>query len=368
MNRFVAETARALRARGHRVGVDRVLSAHRALALVDAGDRDVAYRALRATLCCDRDAFADFDAAFLAAGADGAPAASAHQLAVVRTDRLAAAAPGAPEPARDGDDGGDAVAAAWSEHELLRRRDFATLDEAELAAVRRAVRALARRGPTRLGRRRRPARPPARGDRIDVRATLRELLREELGHGRPRATCRRPATQPVTLVLDVSGSMAPYARVLLDYAHALVRGRGRVEVLAFATRLTRITGALRRVHPDAALAAVAEQLLDRGGGTRIGAALAELNRRWGGVVGRGGTVVVVSDGCDRGDPGQVAAEMARLARVSRRLVWVNPLSAQDGFAPVQRGMAAALPHVDRLLAGNSLDGLEALARLLGEDV
>jgi uncharacterized protein with von Willebrand factor type A (vWA) domain len=169
------------------------------------------------------------------------------------------------------------------------------------------------------------------------------------------------------LVCDVSGSMAPYARMLLQYVQANVAARSRVEAFAFGTQLTRITRELATGggrDPDAALARAAGAAGDWSGGTRIGSAIAELNRVHGRRIGRGAMVVVLSDGWDRGEPEELAAEMARLRRCAYRVVWLNPLAADPRYEPLTRGMRAALPHVDRLLPGNSLRSLEQLADLM----
>ena len=170
------------------------------------------------------------------------------------------------------------------------------------------------------------------------------------------------------LICDVSGSMAPYARMLLQYLQACVAARARVEAFVFGTRLTRVTRELAGRDPDRALRRAAEQVQDWSGGTRIGAALAELNRVHGRRIGRGALVVVLSDGWDRGEPEELAAEMARLARCAHRIVWLNPLAADPRYEPLTRGMRAALPHVDHLLPGNSIASLEALADLMEEGV
>jgi uncharacterized protein with von Willebrand factor type A (vWA) domain len=160
--------------------------------------------------------------------------------------------------------------------------------------------------------------------------------------------------------------MAPYARMLLQYLHACVAARRRVEAFAFGTRLTRITYELSGRDHDRALERATAAVSDFSGGTRIGAALAELNRVHGRRVGRGAVVVILSDGWDRGDPAELDVEMARLRRSAHRLVWLNPLAAHPDFEPLTRGMRAAVPHTDELLAGNSLASLEELALLLEE--
>jgi uncharacterized protein len=152
--------------------------------------------------------------------------------------------------------------------------------------------------------------------------------------------------------------------MLLQYAQACVAARRRTEVFAFGTRLTRITNELRGRDPDRALDRAAETVEDWSGGTRIGAAVGELNRVHGRRIGRGAVVVVLSDGWDRGDPEELAAELARLHRCAHRLVWLNPLKAHPEYEPLVRGMRAALPHLDAFLAGNSLASLAELADLM----
>jgi uncharacterized protein with von Willebrand factor type A (vWA) domain len=152
--------------------------------------------------------------------------------------------------------------------------------------------------------------------------------------------------------------------MLLQYMHACVAARRRVEAFAFGTRLTRITHEIGGRDHDRALHRAAAVVTDFSGGTRIGSALAELNRVHGRRVGRGAVVVILSDGWDRGDPEQLDAEMARLRRSAHRVVWLNPLAAHPDYEPLTRGMRAAVPHTDELLAGNSLASLEQLAGLL----
>ena len=356
------ELAAALRARGVRVGVGELLAAHRALAAVDAGSREQAFYALRATLCSGHADHDPFAAAFLAVFGPGTrppeddPFEELGALAAA-PPRAGAAEGGEPEL-------GDleAVPAAWSEQELLRERDFAAYTDAERAAARRLLARLAARGPTRVSRRTRPVRH--RGHVPDLRATTRASLRQggELLERRWRAPTRRP--RRLVLVLDVSGSMAPYARMLLQYVQASVAARARVEAFVFGTRLTRVTLELAGRDPDLALHRAAERVTDWSGGTRIGAALATLNREHGRRIGRGAFVVILSDGWDRGDPDELAAELARLRRTAHRLVWLNPLAADPRYEPLTRGMIAAMPHLDRLLPGNTIASLEDLADLM----
>jgi uncharacterized protein len=356
-----------MRAAGAHVGLGELLAAHRALAAVDAASREDAYLALRAAMCSSRADLAVFAAAFEAVFA--APVVELPNPLEALGEGAQMALPRISVP----DDAPRPVSldlvpvpAAWSEEELLRHKDFATLSDAERAATRRLLAQLARRGPTRLSRRTKRTR--RRCDVHDLRATLRLSLRHggEFVERRYRTPAERP--RRLVLVCDVSGSMAPYARMLLQYLQAAVAARARVEAFVFGTRLTRVTRELSGRDPDRALQRAADAVQDWSGGTRIGEALAELNRVHGRRIGRGALVVVLSDGWDRGEPELLAEEMARLQRCAHRIVWLNPLAADPRYAPLTRGMQAALPHVDRLIPGNSIASLEALAALMEEGV
>jgi uncharacterized protein with von Willebrand factor type A (vWA) domain len=159
--------------------------------------------------------------------------------------------------------------------------------------------------------------------------------------------------------------MEPYARAFVRFLHAAVVSRSRVEAFALGTRLTRVTRELASHDPDAAIRAAARRVVDWSGGTRLGEGLRVFNDTWGvrGMA-RGAVVVVFSDGWDRGDPDALAEQMARLSRVAHKIVWVNPLKASPGYAPLARGMAAALPYVDDFVEGHSLAALEQLVEVI----
>jgi hypothetical protein len=361
--------AATMRAAGVRVGVGELLSAHRALSAVDPVDREAAYFALRATLCSRREDLAAFDAAFAewflpAPTPPPEPPPGLDELAKLALPRTAV--PGLGGEAESEPDA-EIVPSAWSDVELLRDKDFADYTDEERRRARQVMRKLAEAVPTRPSRRTRRARrsgaaPPAA--RLDLRGTMRASMRTA---GDPferhwREPGERP--RPLVLVCDVSGSMEPYARMLLAYMQACVAARRRVEAFVFGTRLTRVTAELRGRDPDAALERAARAARDWSGGTRIGEALATLNREHGRRLGRGAVVVLLSDGWDRGDPVQLEREVARLARCSHRLIWLNPLKAHPDYQPLTRGMLAALPHVDEFMAANSLASLEELAEAL----
>jgi uncharacterized protein with von Willebrand factor type A (vWA) domain len=169
----------------------------------------------------------------------------------------------------------------------------------------------------------------------------------------------------LVLLLDVSGSMEPYARAMLRFVHAAVAGRQRVEAFSLGTRLTRVTKELHSRDPDRALKQASARVQDWSGGTRLGECLRQFNDAWGvrGMA-RGAIVVILSDGWDRGDPAILAEQMARLQRVTYDLIWVNPLKVTPGYAPLARGMAAALPYVDHFVEGHSLAAMEELANVI----
>jgi uncharacterized protein with von Willebrand factor type A (vWA) domain len=353
-----------LRASGAAVGVGELLAAHEALAAIDPTSRREAFFALRAALCSSR---ADFDLFAEAFAVVFAPAELPDDPfeALGKIEKAVLPRVGVPlEQQAEAILEDVPVPAAWSEEELLREKDFAEYTDAERAAARVLLARLARRTPQRISRRTRPTR--RRRDVHDLRATVRASLRHggELLERRYREPAQRP--RRLVLVCDVSGSMAPYARMLLQYLQASVAARARVEAFVFGTRLTRVTRELAGRDPDRALTRAAEHVSDWSGGTRIGAALAELNREHGRRIGRGAVIVVLSDGWDRGDPDELATEMARLRRCAHRVLWLNPLAADPRYEPLTRGMQAALPHVDHLLPGNSIASLEALAELMEE--
>ncbi len=171
----------------------------------------------------------------------------------------------------------------------------------------------------------------------------------------------------IVLVLDVSGSMGAYARSLAQFAHTAVRGGHKVEAFTFGTRLTRITSALHNRDPNVALAVIGKEVRDWEGGTRIGDSLKELLDGWGrrGPI-RGAVVVIASDGLERGDPSLLEEQMRRLARLAHRVVWVNPLKGSPRYQPLARGMATALPYIDRFLPGHNLASLEELTDVLAQ--
>jgi uncharacterized protein with von Willebrand factor type A (vWA) domain len=273
---------------------------------------------------------------------------------------------GMPSAARAGESGEgperEVPLALASPDERLATKDFAQLEPEELVALRRLMRDLAPATPLRRTRRARRAR---RGDHLDVRATLRASHRTG---GDPVRRLRRRRVlrhRPLVLLCDISGSMEPYSRAFLAFLHGAV-GSAHAEAFVFATRLTRLTRALRGQQPDLAISRAAAAAPDWSGGTRIGQALARFNDAHGrrGMA-RGAVVVIVSDGWETGDPALLARELERLHRLAHRIVWVNPRKAAHGFAPSTAGMSAALPFCDAFVGGHNLLALSEVIEEIG---
>jgi uncharacterized protein with von Willebrand factor type A (vWA) domain len=357
--RHVVVFGRVLREGGLEVGPRRIADALRGLDAVDLARQEDVYWTLRQTLVSRRDDLEIFDRAFGAwfLRVTGRPSREAEPLPR-QGERRKGGAPGhGPEL-----DGGAIEVGAWSADELLRTRDFAAMTPEEFARARRLIQRIALSRPIRRTHRLR--RDRRRGS-LDVRALVRASL--STGGDPVHRTFRTRSSAPrkVVLILDISGSMEAYARALLLYLHA-ARGSGRgVETFAFGTRLTRLTAELGVRDSDAALAAAAKRVVDWSGGTRIGESLKAYNDEWGRrALSRGAVVVILSDGCERGDPAPVAVEMARLARQAFAVVWVNPLKGHPDYQPLAGGMQAASAYVDRLLSGHDIASLEALGTVL----
>ncbi len=252
--------------------------------------------------------------------------------------------------------------ATYSAVERLRRKDFADCTAAELAAARRMLREMVWPIAPRRARRLRSRKS---GRRVQLRKTLRQNLRfaGEFIDLRMQGPTTKP--RPVIVLCDISGSMEPYARMFLHFMHAITGGLDRVESFVFGTRLTRITRCLLRRDVDEAVAEASRMVCDWAGGTRIGEALREFNWHWlRRVLRSGGVVLIISDGCDRGDDGLLSREMERLRRGCHRLIWLNPLLGYDAYEPLTKGMLAALPHVSDFLPVHNLEALEDLGAVL----
>ncbi|WP_084713427.1 vWA domain-containing protein [Streptacidiphilus rugosus] len=361
----VVGLVRTLRAAGVGVVTEQLRGFLTALDTLGPALRRDVYWAGRLTLCGEQDDLDRYDRVFAAYfGERPGEAGPSRPVPLRRRPRPAvgvetASGEGEAAPAAD-----RPMPAAASATEMLRHRDIATLTDGERAQLRRLLAALALGGEPRRTARRRPAR---RG-RVDAGRTTRELLRHR---GEPVRLLRRERVRKprrVVLLVDVSGSMAPYADALLRFAHAARVGAAtatRTEVFTLGTRLTRVTTALTHRHPDLAMAALSRTVPDWSGGTRLGETLRAFLDQWGRPgLARGAVVVLLSDGWERADPALLAAQMRRLHRLTHRVVWANPRKGRTGYAPLAGGMAAALPSVDVFVEGHSLAALEHLAAVV----
>ena len=359
--RHIVTFGRVLREAGIEVGPGRVKDAILGLDAVELARQDDVYWTLRQTLVSRQEDLETFDVAFdtwfLRAAVAPSPKRAAE--APPQAERRKGGEPG-PGPEIDG---GDTEVGGWNADELLRTKDFGAMTSDELARAKKLIQRIAMARPRRRTRR---LRPDAKGRALDVRG----LVRASLATGGDPVTrafrSRSDAPRKLVLILDVSGSMDSYARAMLLYVHA-ARGAGRrVEAFAFGTRLTRLTPELGSRDAETAFAAAAARVKDWSGGTRIGESLKAYNDEWGRrALTRGAVVVILSDGCERGDTALIGREMERLARQAFAVVWVNPLKGHPEYMPHAGGMRAALPHVDRFLSGHDVASLEALGTVLG---
>jgi uncharacterized protein with von Willebrand factor type A (vWA) domain len=360
---------RILRRAGIDVHPGRLLDVIEALGHVNLGARDEVYHTCRALLVHRQEQIAIFDRAFAAfwrehheaeVRDDSRPDGS--RAAAIAIDEILAlegpsATSGVDEPEGDGPIP-QRGRQAWSDLGGLADKDFAAFTADEIAEADAVLSRLV----WNPGDRRTRRWVRGRGPRIDLRRAIAQSLRTggEMVNLARRARRVRPRT--LVLLCDVSGSMERYSRLLLHFAHAVTRRHHRVEAFLFSTQLTRITRQLRAPRPDDALAAVSRSVPDWSGGTRIGGAVKEFHQRWGRRVLNGGPVVLlISDGWDRGDPGELGAQIARLQRSCHRLVWLNPLIGTADYAPLTRGLQAALPFVDDFLPARTLTNLADLA-------
>ena len=354
--------ARTLRHAGVVASPDRVEAMLAALGALDVLDPTDVYWAGRLTLCGGPDDLDRYDAAFAAYFAGEAP--RANRTPASQPPRLAATAPLDEGTGEGSDDEGDTpdLATRASADEVLRHRDVADLSAAEREHLRRLFALLEPATPMRPARRRQPS---GRGG-VHPARTVRRALRS--GGEVTRLMHRRRQSRPrrVVLLVDVSGSMSPYADALLRFAHAAVRARpASTEVFTIGTRLTRVTRELRLRDPDRALAASASAIPDWSGGTRLGEVLKAFLDRWGqrGTA-RGAVVVVCSDGWERGGTELLGEQMTRLRRLAHAVVWVNPHKGRVGYEPLTGGMQAALPSVDHFVSGHSMAAFEELTRVI----
>ena len=354
--------ARTLRAAGVGAHPDQVHAFVRALDEVDLLKASDVYWAGRLTLCADPDDLPRYDRCFAAYFSGETPRLvrrPAPPIVILQQVSM----PSRPSPDQREEEPVDVKLATASEIEVLRQRDVARLNAAERAEINRLIALLDASTEERRSRRF----APAPSGRLDARRTVRAVLRGggEVFRLHHRTHRRRP--RRVVLLVDVSGSMSPYADALIRFAHAAVRSGGRTtEVFSVGTRLTRLTRELRHRDADTAITAVSAAIPDWSGGTRLGAELKEFLDRFGrrGMA-RGAIVVIASDGWERGDAGLLGEQMAHLHRLAHRVVWAKPHKARPGYQPLTAGMAAALPHIDDFVAGHSFAALDELAAMIG---
>ena len=362
---------------------ERAASLARALTLVRPITRRRLYWTVRAVFVTDPTQVRAFDAVFLSVfggviGDDAAPTDAETTTSPPddrrrrehATDRDAdrqstSISSSSPGDAKDEAADVEVPLLRASDDELLRTTSFDALEPSEVAQLYRLMSRLRLATPVRLTRRYEKGR---RGQRIDMRRTLRRSHRTGGDPLRLVRRRRRLARRRLVLLCDISGSMEPYARAYLQFLTSAAGSGPHAEAFVFATRLTRLTRALSSRSPERAIQAAAAAAPDWSSGTRIGDALRVFNDRHGrrGMA-RGAVVVILSDGWERGDPSLVGRELERLARLAHRIVWVNPRVGAADFSVRSGGMVAALPHCDALVSGHSLAALEEVAEAIGSD-
>ena len=349
--------ARALRAAGVAVTADRERTYLEAVSEVGLLDAPGVYWAGRATLCSSPADLERYDQVYAAWFGLERAGARPRQEASPSLTMAPLDGDGVPGESEEQ----DAVQARASATEVLRHRDIATLGSADRARLAALFAGLRPRAPRRRAHRPTPA---ARG-LVDARRTLRDQLRR-MGEPGPIAWQRR-GTRPrrVVLLVDVSGSMSPYADALLRLAHTYAATGLPVEVFTLGTRLTHVTRPLRQRDPERALVACGNVVPDWSGGTRLAQGIKVFLDRWGrrGMA-RGAVVVVFSDGWEREAPEALGEQMRRLRGLAHRVVWVNPHRGKAGYVPVQQGIVAALPHIDDFVAGHSMAAFEELVEVV----
>jgi uncharacterized protein len=366
--------ARALRAAGIPVGPGAVLDALEALKVAGIGTREDFYWTLHAVFVKRHEHSVLFDQAFriffrrrgyidqmLAMMLPQAPAApQAPQPGSTRVHE--ALFSGLDDKLRRNREIELDTRMTVSDREVLQRKDFAQMTNAEIAAAKEAMKRLVL--PLAEVRTRRLA-PHPRGHLIDVRRTLRASLKGGGDFIDLRFIGPKTKPPPLVALLDISGSMSQYSRVFLHFLHALTDARKRVSTFLFGTRLSNVTRALRERDPDEALAACSASVPDWSGGTRIASSLRAFNKLWARrVLSQGAVVLLITDGLERDADDTLAFEIDRLHRSCRRLVWLNPLLRFEGFEARARGIRAMLPHVDEFRPIHNLESMAALVAAL----
>jgi uncharacterized protein with von Willebrand factor type A (vWA) domain len=363
--------ARALRAAGIPLGPGAVIDAMNALPLVDIGNRADVFATLEAIFVKRHEhalIFAQaFDLFFRPSDdwkqiLDSVPLPDQAKKKPPPASRRVQEAFSPTRMTETPQTQAEEVRLSVSDKEILQKKDFAQMTAAEIAEVTRAIASL--KLPQAELRTRR-YRPDTRGQRLDMRRTLRGSLRTggDIIDIRKLGRIEKPA--PIVALLDISGSMSEYTRLFLHFLHAITDARKRVSVFLFGTRLTNVTRSLRARDPDDALARCSSAVEDWAGGTRIATSLHAFNKLWGRrVLGQGAIVVLISDGLEREADARLAFEMDRLHRSCRRLIWLNPLLRYGGFEPKAHGIKMMLPHVDEFRPVHNLKSIEGLIEAL----
>jgi len=362
--------SRLLRRVGFDIPVGRVLDLTEALTHVNVNARDEVFHTCRALLVHRHEQLGLFEQVFDAFwrdhanpfAAQGVKVSDARTTAARSTTAAGVVPPQEGADEEDGDRPVEGVFQTWSEAGGLAHKDFAEFTPDEMARARIALEQL----DWLPGERRTRRWIRGRGPRIDLRRALMRSLRTGGEIIVLPTRRRRSRPRPLVLLCDVSGSMERYSRMLLHFAHGLAHRRGRLEVFLFATALTRVTRQIRLRRLQQAVGAVSDVVPDWSGGTRIGPALRQFHQRWARrVLHQAPVVLLISDGWDRGDPDVLREQVARLQRSCHRLIWLNPLIGTVNYAPLTRGLQAALPYVDDFLAARTLADLADLAVHLG---
>ncbi|MBA8902237.1 VWA domain-containing protein [Phyllobacterium sp. P30BS-XVII] len=368
--------ARALRKAGVRVGPAAVKDAIEAVLAGGIGSRDDFYWTLRSVLIVRREDHATFDEAFrlywrshalieamLAMFSPDAMEPERSRPTAARVGQALFNSNGRHEPQQQPPETDIDARFTFSGRDVLRSKDFAQMTASELAQARRAMDQLVL--PVDKVETRRFRADP-KGRRIDPRAMMRASLKTGGDLILPKFRSRREIHPPLVVLADISGSMSQYTRIFLHFMHAMMAKRRRINCFVFGTRLSNISRPLRYRDPDDAIAHCTGAVRDWSGGTRIGETLREFNRHWSRrVLGQGAVVLLITDGLEREETCGLEAEMERLAKSCRRLIWLNPLLRFEGFEPRARGVRAMLPYVDDFRAVHNLDALEDLCKALG---
>jgi uncharacterized protein with von Willebrand factor type A (vWA) domain len=355
---------RALRERGVLATPSETLDAVRSLEVVDLGDREDVYLALRTILASRAEDLATFAELFDEFWAEQAASGTAAPVPLPRVARREHQ-PRTPSLDRwlrqNAEDDGIVSVHRASDREALGTRDLTTFGEDELEEIQRIAAQIARRLAARPSRRWRAAR---RGPRVHLRSTMRQSLRTGGEIAELARRERRLRKTSVVALCDVSGSMDLYSRFLLQFLYALQNGFARVETFVFTTRLSRVTSTLSGESYRNALARVSRAVQGWSGGTRIGASLAAFSAGWPRLVDRRTVVVVMSDGWDTGEPAELAEALRVIARCAGRVIWLNPLLGSPSYEPLTGGMRAALPYVDVFAPAHNVASLRELVPYL----